>query len=201
MIASLTAYVALGFLAFLGAAVIWLIWTGKINLARLISEPNGDASMSRFQLLIFTFIIAASLFLVVAGNQDGPAFPAEIPQGVLLLLGISSSSYLVSKGIQFSAPEGVEDRPPEVTVSPGTVQAKVGGPSVQFKARVDRSTNEAVEWTIDDPKMGDVDKTTGVYTPPSAAPAGVSLPATVVVTATSVADNRVSDTGTVALSA
>src|SRR5207253_10702956 len=104
-------WVALGFMALLGVAILWFIFTGKIDLSRLISEPNGDASMSRFQLLIFTFVIALSLFLVIVAKST-PAFPPEIPGSILALLGISASSYVVSKGIQFSSPEGVEDRPP-----------------------------------------------------------------------------------------
>src|SRR5437016_10566221 len=95
--------VAVGFIALLGLAIIFFIYTGKIDLTRLISEPTGDASMSRFQLLIFTFVIAVSLFLVIASSAQ-PGFP-DIPGGVLTLLGISASSYLVSKGIQFSQPE------------------------------------------------------------------------------------------------
>src|SRR5689334_11727137 len=99
-------WIALGFLGILGIAVLYYIFTQRIDLSKLLSETNGDASMSRFQLLIFTFVIAASLFLIVA-SPNPPAFPKEIPNGVLILLGISASSYLVSKGIQFSSPEGV----------------------------------------------------------------------------------------------
>src|SRR4051812_12080337 len=58
----------------MGIAILYLIYTGKINLSRLISEPNGDASMSRFQLLIFTLVIALSLFVVVASAE-----PAGFP--------------------------------------------------------------------------------------------------------------------------
>ena len=58
----MTGWVVLVFIAALGAVVIWKMFLNDINLSRLVSEPNGDASMSRFQLLIFTFIIAASLF-------------------------------------------------------------------------------------------------------------------------------------------
>src|SRR5690349_12990297 len=98
-------WVALGFLALLGIAVLFYIFTERIDLSQLISEPSGDASMSRFQLLVFTFVVAACLFLITASVQP-PNFPKEIPNGILVLLGISASSYLVSKGIQFSSPEG-----------------------------------------------------------------------------------------------
>ena len=73
----------------------------EIDLTKLVSEANGDASMSRFQLLIFTMIVAISLFIMVVRNW---AFPA-VPDGILTLLGISASTYAVGKGIQFSRPE------------------------------------------------------------------------------------------------
>jgi hypothetical protein len=187
-ITTLAGFFVLGFLALLGGTLIALIWKGKIDLTRLISEPNGDASMSRFQLLIFTFVIAASLFLVVAGHDGGPEFPDQIPQGVLLLLGISSSSYLVSKGIQFSAAEGIEDRPALVTISPTSATAHVGGPCISFKATVIRTTNEDVTWTLDLTHAGTIDAKTGVYTPPNVLPPGVVLPLSLTVRATSVAD-------------
>lgn len=81
-----------------GLVINWLMISGKINLEKLICEKNGDASMSRFQLLIFTFVIAMSLFLIVI-SKGSPGFP-EIPNGIFVLLGISGGSYLISKGVQ-----------------------------------------------------------------------------------------------------
>jgi hypothetical protein len=81
-----------------GALVLWKVVVGDIKLDKLISEPNGDASLSRFQFLIFTFIIAMSVFLLTI-RQNPPSFP-EIPPGILALLGISAGSYVVAKGIQ-----------------------------------------------------------------------------------------------------
>src|SRR6202008_5160127 len=68
----------------------------------LVNEANGQASMSRFQLLIFIFVIAVSLFEVVENRTT--TFP-EIPSGILTLLGISASTYAVSKGISYSQPD------------------------------------------------------------------------------------------------
>ena len=79
-------YLICGFVGLLGAAVLWNIFDGTIDLSRLISEPTGDASMSRFQFLIFTFVIALSLFLViVSGNSADcksckPASPLAFPR-------------------------------------------------------------------------------------------------------------------------
>lgn len=108
-------YLICGLVGLIGAAVLWLIFDGTIDLSRLISEPNGDASMARFQFLVFTFVISLSLFLVIVGAKNGPAFPASIPGGILTLLGISGSSYAVGKAIQFSDPAGVADRPVTIT--------------------------------------------------------------------------------------
>ncbi len=125
------------FVLFLGAAIIVLIAQGKINLSKLISESNGDASMSRFQLLVFTFVVALSFFLVVASSQKLP----DIPGTVLSLIGISASSYLVSKGIQ----TGAENR--TISISPSI--ATVGpGQTQQFKVAVSTDGENKVVWSM-----------------------------------------------------
>lgn len=167
-ISKASAWVALGFLGALGLLIIYYVWSGKIDLSGLINEPTGEASMSRFQLLIFTFVIAASLFLIVASKTE-PDFPKDIPTGVLILLGISSSSYLVSKGIQFSAPEGLTGQRPQVIIKAGTASATVGGSPIQFQVDVVGLTNEAVKWSIDPLKgAGVINEDTGLYKPPLA---------------------------------
>src|SRR5205085_7877302 len=95
------------FLGLLGAVILWLILTGRIDLKNLISETNGDASLSRFQFLVFTFVIALSLFYLIV-NQVPPGYPA-IPNQILALLGISGGSYVVSKGIQTSRDVGITE--------------------------------------------------------------------------------------------
>jgi hypothetical protein len=68
--------------------------------------------MSRFQFLIFTFVIAISLLVIVVSGTL-PAFPKEIPAGVLTLIGISASTFAVSKGIQAgSGANGADGSPP-----------------------------------------------------------------------------------------
>jgi hypothetical protein len=85
-----------GFVILVGMA------TGDIRIDTVLRESGGGASMSRFQLLIFTFVIALSLFFIVANNPS--QFP-PIPADVLTLLGISATTYGVSKGIQAANPE------------------------------------------------------------------------------------------------
>ena len=99
----------LGFVAFsviilaFAAAVLWQIGSGQIELVGLISEPPGPndtspigkASLSRFQFLIFTFVIAG-LFLMLCIETGGFV---EIPVTVLGLLGISGGTFVVSKAV------------------------------------------------------------------------------------------------------
>lgn len=86
------------FLGALAIIVLAKIVTNKIDLEWLVSEDNGHASMSRFQLLIFTFVIAISFVKLTEANDKFP----DINNGVLTLLGISASTYAVGKGIQKS---------------------------------------------------------------------------------------------------
>jgi len=91
-------------------AVAWRIWTDRIDLSFLLAEPvepdvasavevTPKASLSRFQFLIFTFVIAG-VYLVLC--LESGRF-VEIPQNVILLLGVSGTSYAASKGIQAAA--------------------------------------------------------------------------------------------------
>ena len=92
--------------------ILWYMVTGRINLEKLISEDDGTASLSRFQFLVFTFVIAMSLFLVIVGKAP-PDFPPDIPPEILALLGISGGSYVISKGIQKGA-ESKKDKGKDV---------------------------------------------------------------------------------------
>jgi hypothetical protein len=88
------------FLGLLAFTLLWLVWKGEIDLDSLVSEVNGQASVSRFQLVIFTIVIALGFFVLTM--QDGK-FP-EISPNILILLGISASTYAVGKGISYSQP-------------------------------------------------------------------------------------------------
>src|SRR3989442_1017146 len=117
----------------LGLTILVFIWLRRISLDRLLSEPNGDASLSRLQFLIFTFVIAFSFFLIVVGHAP-PEFPSVFPAEVLTLLGISGSSFLVSKAIQFSNPAGVAR--PALVISPASIHAAGAAPFQPFTASV-----------------------------------------------------------------
>jgi hypothetical protein len=118
-------YAALVVTFLFGFMILAAIASGKIDISRILEEKasaGGGASMSRFQLLVFTFVVAISLLLIVVNSHD---FPKEIPTGVLTLLGISASTYAVSKGIQTSAGDGsgTSDVPPTGGVTHKTVVA------------------------------------------------------------------------------
>lgn len=109
----------IGFVAFgsiivlFAAAVLYQIGSGKIPLEGIISEPEDGpqhkgapkASLSRFQFLIFTFVVAG-LFLMLsieAGRM------VDIPTNVLVLIGLSGTGFLAGKAI--SKPDA--DTPPK----------------------------------------------------------------------------------------
>ena len=94
--------------------VAWKLLRGDIDLTYLLAEPAGPippgtdpnepptepkASISRFQFLIFTFVIAG-IYLVLC--LESGRF-VDIPANVILLLGVSGTSYAASKGIKAAA--------------------------------------------------------------------------------------------------
>ncbi len=96
-------YLATTLIGAFGFIILWRMFKGRIDLSLLISESDGAASLSRFQFLVFTFVISLSLLLVILGGKDGPNFPETIPVGIYALLGISAASYVMSKSIQSGA--------------------------------------------------------------------------------------------------
>lgn len=115
-----TGYGLLIFLFFLAIVVLLDIIRNKINLSEMLEELSGGASMSRFQLLVFTFVIAFSFFVVVVNNKNG-GFP-DIPVSVLALLGVSASTYAVSKGLQVAS--GDTDMSSDETTDDQTTKPK-----------------------------------------------------------------------------
>jgi hypothetical protein len=100
----------------LAFAILWALFRGTINLTYLLAEPadpraqrslpdadtppeTPKASLARFQFLIFTFVIAG-VYLVLC--LEAGRF-VEIPDNVILLLGVSGTSYAASKGIKAAA--------------------------------------------------------------------------------------------------
>src|SRR5262249_58734258 len=80
----------------LAIAIIGVSARGKTAVRLLGSEKDGPASLSRFQFLMFTFVIGMCLLVLTLESGE---FPKVTPE-ILGLLGISGGSYVVSKGIQ-----------------------------------------------------------------------------------------------------
>lgn len=134
-----------GIVDLMALLVVYHILNGDIDLSRLVSEPTGDASISRFQFLIFTYVVALTLFMVTV-RRTPPAFP-DVSGGILALLGISASTYAVSKGIQFSDPAGLEDRGADIVITPNKPLVRYGQ-TQQFKADVRKKPGSAVTWQV-----------------------------------------------------
>jgi uncharacterized BrkB/YihY/UPF0761 family membrane protein len=86
------------FIALVAAIIAYKMLVGQIDLTHLIDEPDNKASLSRFQFLLFTFAVVG-VFVYIC-FKTGDWSKADIPTGVLALIGISGGSYVISKGIQ-----------------------------------------------------------------------------------------------------
>lgn len=98
-------WVLLALLAIYGLIVGIKMYRGTIDLSHLLAETNGQASLSRFQFLLFTYVVAGGVLLaLISSLKSGGAlvFP-DINGDILSLMGISGGSYVVSKGIQKQA--------------------------------------------------------------------------------------------------
>jgi len=188
-------YVILILLFFIGLMVLIAIATGKIDLTLLLTESGGGASMSRFQLLIFTFLIAFSIFMMIVASgacgtpgsrtaaarpgafgrlapaggvaTSGPCGPMKfpaIPTEILLLLGISASTYAVSKGIQSSTPsmtkKGAGQTTTTVTTPPATpatttVQTPAAGQTATVRTTAPAPCAGGTTTTVQTPNLDD----------------------------------------------
>lgn len=106
-----------------GVIVLYALATDQIRIDKLLSDPSGDASVSRFQLLIFTFTIALSfVYLVLIGPGKFP----DIPNQVLILLGLSASTYGVGKGLQIVSNANPPMQPPKPEEPEGAQTMRAG---------------------------------------------------------------------------
>lgn len=104
-----------------GFLILAAIATGLIDISQLLEDDSGGASTSRFQLLIFTFVIGLSFVLIVACDCKFP----DVPPNVLALLGVSASTYAVSKGIQAGSGNGSDTSSTTASTSNTTTSGTV----------------------------------------------------------------------------
>jgi preprotein translocase subunit SecG len=128
-------WIMIGFLGLLALIILFLLLrkTNGIDLTGLISEQTDKgliASLSRFQLLIFTFLITFTILYLTIMNAP-PGFP-KIPDQIIGLLGISGGTYVIGKGIGANAKkdiaettDGALNPPPTGGTSEVTVENKV----------------------------------------------------------------------------
>ena len=72
-------YATTAFLAALEGLILWKMASNRLDLGMLLSNGQGGASLSRFQLLVFTFVIAASFVLGGMPSASAEPFPALFP--------------------------------------------------------------------------------------------------------------------------
>lgn len=84
----------------LAFSVLMLAWRNRLSMNRhagpllcIITNSRGDASLSQFQIMLWTFVVAASTVYVFALSGE----LIEITNGTLILLGISGASGVASK--------------------------------------------------------------------------------------------------------
>jgi len=137
-------WILTGFLGVLAVMILIKIWKGDIDLNYIISDENGWASLSRFQFLIFTFVVSMSLFYLIVANAP-PKYPI-IPSEILALLGISGGSYVLSKGIQNSRDVSMtaagappEQKDPKITNTPVAGTAETTDTKTTTQTTVDLS--------------------------------------------------------------
>lgn len=120
------------------ALILWMILKGRIDLSQVLTEPDSTkASLSRFQFLLFTFVVVG-LFLLL--SIESGAF-VNIPDSVLGLLGISAGSYAISKGITANA-NGAKSTATAAAVRASAEQASAAAHAAQAHAADARASAE-----------------------------------------------------------
>ena len=84
------------FIVGMAGTVLYKIISGEIPLKGLLSEKDNkkSGSLGRAQMLLFT--ILGSLYILYKVAEEPTKFP-EIPMELILLMGMSHSTYLGSK--------------------------------------------------------------------------------------------------------
>jgi hypothetical protein len=100
ILARVAGWIIVVFIGLLGVLVLWNIYTNRIDLKFLLCEESGKASLSRFQFLVFTFVIRDELRSHHAEDGQHSQYSAGRMGAARC---ISGGSYVISKGIQKSS--------------------------------------------------------------------------------------------------
>ena len=114
LLAALTVLAAFGLLSWISHRRLKRLGLGDLDpIVRIVSTPDGYASLSQFQLVVWTFVFAgcAVYVMVVSGEL------IEITSGTLVLLGISGA---VTVGTQLHDNRAIGA--PPVPVAPGDMR-------------------------------------------------------------------------------
>jgi uncharacterized membrane protein len=106
-LALVAAWIVVIFIGLVGGVVVLRIYKNQIDLFTLLEDTDGKASFSRFQFLLFTFVIAMCLMILTIESGEFP----KLDMNILGLLGISAGSFVVSKGI-------TENKTPKAIIAP-----------------------------------------------------------------------------------
>jgi hypothetical protein len=87
-------WIAVAAFAGFAAFILFLLFKHSEKMCDMLQEANGKGSTSRFQVLFFTVIIGGGYLERLLSGGD-----TTLNQTAIALLGVSSGSYLVSKGI------------------------------------------------------------------------------------------------------
>jgi hypothetical protein len=136
------AYIVAAVLIFIvpGTAVLilYMIFKGRIDLSQVLTEPDSTkASLSRFQFLLFTFVVVG-LFLLL--SIESGTF-VNIPDSVLGLLGISAGSYAISKGITANA-NGAKNTATAAATNAAAAEATAAAHAAQAHAAAAKASAE-----------------------------------------------------------
>jgi hypothetical protein len=102
-------------LIFLGFAVtlLYLCYKKTIDLSSLLDDPGlgGKASLSRFQLLLSSFVIVGCYLMMYLTNPPENGILYDIPSGLIVFFGVSAGTQLVGKSLSGKPPAGPTTSP------------------------------------------------------------------------------------------
>jgi hypothetical protein len=128
---------------------LWFVVSRRLRMAgfpsvnpalTVISTPDGYASLSQFQIVLWTFVVLLSAVYVMALSGS----LIEITTGTLVLLGISGATTVASRISAQSGAADAKDSPPAAAAAAAT--ATSGGTPIATAAK-DEQRHSAPMWS------------------------------------------------------